>query len=114
MHREVLESARYPEIVFVPDRLKGTFQEEGDSEVQLLGTIEIHGDSHDLVIQAKISVDGGRLIGTAQFTVPFVEWGMKDPSVFMLRVKKEVQVTLDLNGSVGGGSPLAETNAKPD
>jgi hypothetical protein len=72
--------------------------------VELLGTIEIHRDSHDLGIPAKIHVDGGRLTGTARFTVPFVEWGMKDPSVFVLRVKKKVQVTLDLNGSVGGES----------
>jgi len=37
MHREILESARYPEIAFRPDRVEGTVEAPGAS------TIQVHG-----------------------------------------------------------------------
>lgn len=100
MHNKVLESALFPEITFVPHHIEGTLQPQGQSDLQLVGTMEIHGTGHDLVIPATVRMEQGRLTGTAQFTIPFVEWGLKDPSVFIFRVKKEVQVTLELVGSV--------------
>lgn len=100
MHNKVLESETFPEITFLPHRLEGTLQPKGQSEVKLLGTMEIHRVRHDIIILATVQVKQGRLTGTAQFSIPFVEWGMKDPSIFILRVKKEVHVTLDIVGSV--------------
>ncbi|MFQ5876704.1 MAG: YceI family protein [Acidobacteriota bacterium] len=100
LHDKVLESERFPEIVFVPRRLEGEFLPEGDSEVRIHGTIELHGDRHEIVIPASVHVEGSRLTGTARFTIPYVAWGMKDPSVFVLRVEKEVRITLDLDGTV--------------
>lgn len=100
MHNKVLESETFPEITFLPHRLEGTLQPKGQSEVKLLGTMEIHGVRHDIVILATVQIKQGRLTGTAQFSIPFVKWGMKDPSAFILRVKKEVHVTLDIVGSV--------------
>jgi polyisoprenoid-binding protein YceI len=100
MHREVLESERYPDIVLVPERLEGTVPEdgEGEREVVLSGRLEIHGAAHPIRVPARVRVTGGRLTGTGSFTVPYVAWGMKDPSVFLLRVKKEVVVTLEMSG----------------
>ncbi len=111
MHNKVLESATYPEIVFVVHRLDGTLQPQGESEITLQGTIDLHGTPHELAIPAVVRIEGDRLSGTAQFTIPFVEWGLNDPSVFIFRVKKEVQVTLDLNGTVVSGGSVAKAGA---
>ena len=39
---------------------------------------------------------------TASFEVPYIEWGLKNPSNFLLKVKPVVDVQLDLAGSVRG------------
>jgi polyisoprenoid-binding protein YceI len=98
MHSDVLESARFPDIVLIPDRLEGDLPAEGEGDVTLSGTLEIHGAGHPVRVPARVRVAAGRLTGTARFTIPYVAWGMKDPSVFILRVKKEVAITLELSG----------------
>ena len=100
MHEKVLESSLFPEIVFVPERIEGTYLPAGDSEVRIRGAMEIHGARHEVVIAARIHQENGRLSGTAGLTIPYVAWGMEDPSVFMFRVAKEVLVSLDLAGTV--------------
>lgn len=105
MHRKVLESARYPDFVFTPTRLEGTFVPSGTSEVTLHGRLEIHGGAHEIAVPVTAAVssgpDGRRLEATGSFEVPYVEWGMKDPSKFLLRVKKKVEVTVHAEGRLG-------------
>jgi polyisoprenoid-binding protein YceI len=89
MHREVLESARFPEAVFSPDRLTGQLALAGQSEV-----LRIHGQDHDVTLPAKISVENGRLTATSHSSIPYVKWGMKDPSTFLLHVSETVEIEM--------------------
>lgn len=105
MHAKVLESERYPDFVFLPTRLEGAFEPAGASEVTLHGMLQIHGGEHEIAIPATVAVnpteDGGRrLEATGTFEVPYVEWGMKDPSKFLLRVAKSVEVTVHAEGRI--------------
>jgi len=100
MHETVLESPTYPEMVFVPNRLEGEFHAEGTSHVRLLGTLSIHGADHPLEIPATIITTAGTLSGSATLTIPYVEWGMQDPSFFIFRVEKTVSIMLDIAGSL--------------
>ena len=43
MHKEVLESERYPEISFRPDRVEGPVASQGKSSVKVHGMFRIHG-----------------------------------------------------------------------
>jgi polyisoprenoid-binding protein YceI len=101
MHEEVLESAKFPEIVFRPQRVEGRFVPDGASDLKIIGRMEIHGGAHEVALAARVQASGGRISGTAQLEVPYVDWGMKDPSVFVLRVKKTVTIQLEFAGSVG-------------
>ena len=97
MHRKVLESDRYPRAVFTPTRVEG---DVGGGEVILHGRLELHGASHEVAIPARVSVQGGRVEATGSFRVPYVDWGMEDPSTFLLRVDEHVDVTVRAVGTL--------------
>ena len=102
MHRDVLESGKFPEIVLVPETLQGGIPSSGEADVTLGGTMEIHGGRHPVSLPAHVKVTAEGVQGTARLDIPYVEWGMKDPSFLVLRVKKTVQVTLEISGRLGG------------
>ncbi len=98
MHRKVLESEDYPLIVFRPERLEGDPQLGGAVAARLAGRLSIHGAEHPLSVEVTGRTEGRRVTATARFTVPYVEWGMRDPSKLLLRVKKEVEVVVEAVG----------------
>ena len=49
MHKEILESARFPEINFHPDRVEGNVGTLGASNIQVHGIFSIHGDRKSVV-----------------------------------------------------------------
>jgi polyisoprenoid-binding protein YceI len=100
MHREVLESARFPEAVFSPDRLAGQLALAGQSEVGVHGVLRIHGQDHEVSLPAKISVENGRFTATSHLSIPYVKWGMKDPSTFLLHVSETVEVEMRVAGTI--------------
>jgi polyisoprenoid-binding protein YceI len=91
MHKDVLESARYPEIAFRPDHVEGKVG-PGDSTVQVHGLFNIHGAEHEITIPVQISLAAGSWSASAHFSVPYVQWGMKDPSRLFLHVNNAVEL----------------------
>jgi polyisoprenoid-binding protein YceI len=94
MHKEILQSDRYQEIVFRPDRVEGKVAAEGASKVQLHGIFSIHGTDHEMAVPVEVQAAGGEYTATAHFVVPYIKWGMKNPSSFILRVSGEVELTV--------------------
>ena len=104
MHENVLESARYPDAVFTPDRVKGRVAPSGQSQVEVHGALRIHGSEHDLTVPVTVQVKNDLVTARAKFAVPYVGWGMKDPSNLVLRVDKTVDVEVVLNGNLSSRS----------
>ena len=100
MQKEVLESAKYPAIRFVPERVDGKFAPQGTSSLRISGTFEVHGAKHAVTVPAEVKIDGNQVSATVHFEIPYVEWGMKDPSTFLLRVDKKVKIELDATGQI--------------
>jgi polyisoprenoid-binding protein YceI len=101
MQKDILESAKYPEIRFVVQSMQGSLSLNGGSEVKLAGVMFIHGGEHPLTVIVPVQIANGQATADVHFVVPYVQWGMKDPSTFILRVSKEVDITVHLVGSVG-------------
>src|ERR1700676_1346519 len=100
MHKEILESAQYSEVVFRPDHADGTIVAQGNSSLKLHGIFSLHGADHELSVPAQAMLKADEWRGTAAFEVPYIQWGLKNPSNFLLRVRPFVDVQLDLAGSV--------------
>lgn len=104
MHAEVLESERYPTIVFAPTRLEASEEGPDRGRVKLSGTLSIHGSDHPVELVATVRRDGDRIVADAPLVVPYVAWGMHDPSVFVLRVAKQVEVRIHAVGTLSAAT----------
>lgn len=100
MHKEILETAKYPQIIFRPTQVEGKVAMPGASDVKLRGVFSLHGADHDLTALVHAELTGSRWTATARFDVPYVSWGVKDPSNFLLKVKPVVSVELEMSGEV--------------
>jgi polyisoprenoid-binding protein YceI len=99
MHKEILETGKYPEVVFHPTQVEGKVAASGPSDVKLHGVFSIHGADHVLTALVHAELAGDHWTGTGRFEVPYVTWGIKDPSNFFLKVKHVVNVELEMSGA---------------
>jgi polyisoprenoid-binding protein YceI len=98
MNTDVLDVAHFADVSFVPQSYQGAIAASGDSTIQVSGVFTLHGTPHELTIPMQIHIGGNSLTAKAHFVVPYVKWGLKDPSIFILKVAKEVEIDLTLMG----------------
>ena len=98
MHAEVLLSEAWPEITFRAGKFQGPEPAQGRAELLLIGAFHVLGQAHHTEVPVVLEIDDDRIRVESEFTVPYVQWGLKDPSVFVLRVAKEVRVRVVLAG----------------
>lgn len=100
MNKEILEAEKYPEFRFTPQKLEGPVTPGAHSNVHVIGTFLVHGSTHNLTIPMDLTVANGIVTGSGKFSIPFVDWGMKDPSNFLFKVDKSVEVEVEAVGTV--------------
>lgn len=100
MDKEVLQTEQYQDIAFYPKKVIGSVPGQGASQIQVQGVFRLHGSDHDLTMMIPVRINGKEVSATAQFAVPYVAWGLKDPSTFILRVAKEVKIEIDTSGTL--------------
>jgi polyisoprenoid-binding protein YceI len=104
MHAKILESAKYPEMVFTVERVSGVVNPAGRSELELHGVLDMHGVKRPVDVVATAKTEGDRVTATGRITIPYLEWGMADPSFFILRVEKEVHVEIRAAGRLASSA----------
>jgi polyisoprenoid-binding protein YceI len=104
MHKEVLESAKYTDVIFRPDRVDGKIARQGTFTVQVHGIFVLHGSEHELTVPVQAEFTGDHWGGSAKFTVPFIDWGLKNPSSFLLKVNRAVEIELEMKGRLETGT----------
>ncbi len=95
MRKNILDTDKYPEIVFIPDHVEGSV-----AKANVHGTFRIHGKDHEMTMAVTTVANGSSLDLTTQFSVPYVQWGMPDPSTFVLRVGKIVTIDVHAPGHI--------------
>ncbi len=107
MQKEILESSRYPEIVFLPKHVNGNVPAQGNSTLSIQGVFRIHGGDHDLTLSFPVQADGSKATATTKFEVPYEAWGMKNPSTLFLKVENKVEISISTAGMVATGATAA-------
>jgi polyisoprenoid-binding protein YceI len=98
MHKDILESARYPEAIFIPDHVTGQVSKVGESRISVHGVFQLHGANHKMRLDFLVRNNGGELSVATDFTIPYVQWGLKNPSTFLLKVSDKAQMHIDASG----------------
>jgi polyisoprenoid-binding protein YceI len=100
MHQEILETPKFPEIVFRVNQIEGlTAPPASKAQIKLHGTFSIHGTLHEMIVPADVEFTGDHWSGAAKFVVPYIAWGLKNPSNFLLKANPTVDVELELSGA---------------
>lgn len=98
MNEEVLETSRYPEIVYESKKIAASNAGDGRFSVKLAGELQMHGvtSSQSLALQAVFI--GGTLRAHGEFTVRLSTYGIKPPSAIggTLKVKDELKCSFDV------------------
>jgi len=101
MHREILESPKFSEVVFVPIHIEGTVAPQGTSQVAVSGIMKLHGQDHEMILNFALQPGtSGQEQATTRFSVPYVKWGLKNPSTFILRVSDSVDIDVHASGQL--------------
>jgi polyisoprenoid-binding protein YceI len=99
MHQQIIESQKYPEIVFTPQHVKGAVNPQGTSQVEVSGVFRIHGHDHDTTMTFSVQpVAGDKIQASTHFSVPYVQWGIKSASTFLLHASDTVEIEVHGTG----------------
>ncbi|HTZ73692.1 MAG TPA: YceI family protein [Candidatus Aquilonibacter sp.] len=103
MHKEILESDKYPDISFSPAQLtpqpghtlRETLTQKGITQVQADGVFRLHGADHNVRLDLAVQNEGnGRLEISSSFPIPYIKWGLKSPNTLILRVSDTVDLEI--------------------
>jgi polyisoprenoid-binding protein YceI len=100
MDKDVLKVEQYTTVAFVPKSYTGTLAASGDSTIQVSGVLTLLGTPHDVTIPMQIHIDGAHCAAKAQFVVPYVQWGLKNPSFMIWKAANDVAIDLNLVGRI--------------
>jgi polyisoprenoid-binding protein YceI len=105
MQGEILESKQFPEIVFTPNQANGPLiqmlNQQKAAQVEVSGVFRLHGQDHDAILAISVAPGAsGRMDISTKFPVPYVKWGLKNPSTLVLRVGDTVDLEVQTRGKI--------------
>ena len=100
MNKDILKVDQYTTVSFAPKTYSGTIAPSGESTIQVSGVFTLLGIPHDLTIPMQIHMDGSKATARAQFVVPYVQWGLKNPSFMFWKAENDVAIDLNLVGQI--------------
>jgi polyisoprenoid-binding protein YceI len=89
MYKEILQVEQHATVSFEPKSYTGVIAPSGDSNLQVTGIFTLLGTPHEITIPMLIHLDGTTASAKAHFDVPYIQWGLKDPSFFVWKADKD-------------------------
>jgi len=98
MHQEVLQSSKYPEILYESTSVTLTPAGEGRWQTNVTGNVTLRGVTRGQNIAMQVSKTGDLLRANGEFTLPQSSYGIKPVSVAggTLKLKDELKFTFDI------------------
>ena len=100
MRKDILKVEQFATVSFAPKAYTGTIATPGDSTIQVTGVFTLLGTPHDLTIPMRIHIDSQKTTAKAHFVVPYVEWGLKNPSFLIWKAENNVDIDISLVGAI--------------
>ncbi len=111
MKKEYLDVLAFPVASFEPQHVSSFDPAAGWQKLTVNGTMTLHGAAHAFSMEFTISRgenrqgetgrgNEGRITANSHFLIPYVAWGIKDPSIALIRVEKEVQMDITARGTL--------------
>ena len=100
MNKDILKVEQYTTVSFAPETYTGTVAPSGESTIQVSGVFTLLGTPHDLTIPMLIHIDGSKATAKGQFVVPYVQWGLKNPTFLIWKAENDVAMDINLVGQV--------------
>ena len=108
MREKVLETDRFPEIVFELKRVSGdlTRLKSGESfTVGVTGELTVHGRAATVQLPIDVYVFADHVILAGSFPLHWRQHGLKDPSFGLVKVKEPMHVVFRLRAVPGDSRP---------
>lgn len=98
MREEVLETSRYPEIIFASTSIRGSKIGEGQYRVKIVGNLTLHGVTRPCSIDAQIWVTPESLRAHGEFPLRQTDYRIKLVSAAggTIKVKDELKFSFDI------------------
>jgi len=100
MNKDILRVEQYATVSFEPKTYAGAIAHSGDSNLQVTGIFTLLGTPHEITIPMLVHLDGTGATARAHFVVPYVQWGLKNPSFLVWKADNDVAIDLNLVGTI--------------
>jgi polyisoprenoid-binding protein YceI len=100
MNKDILAVEQHATVSFEPKSYAGVIAPQGDSNIQVTGIFTLLGTPHEINLPILVHFEGTAATAKAHFVVPYIQWGLKDPSFMFWKVDKEVAIDLFLTGRI--------------
>ena len=100
MYRDILQIEQHATISFETKTYAGAVASSGDSTIQVTGIFTLLGTPHEITIPMLVHLDGTNATVKAHFVVPYVQWGLKNPSFLIWKADNDVAIDLNLVGAI--------------
>jgi polyisoprenoid-binding protein YceI len=98
MRDDLLEIARYPEIVFMSTSISTSGTGEGRYRARIVGELTLHGVTRQHSIDAQLTLSEGSLRARGEFSLRQTDYNIKPVSVAggTLKMKDELKFSFDI------------------
>jgi polyisoprenoid-binding protein YceI len=100
MNKEILQAEQHATVSFEPKSYAGVIAPSGDSTIQVTGIFTLLATPHEITIPMLVQLEDTTATAKAHFAVPYIQWGLKDPSFLFWKADHDVAIDLLLTGRI--------------